>query len=108
MRKWAGKQVYELMWEPLVVGKFGERYCQPGQHGLDVGAPARTHHRLGTFEGGFQAFVDQTGRASCAVGAWRSVLGAPVEAHPAASRAVASTSRRAEPKRRPAASIMSW
>jgi protoporphyrinogen oxidase len=26
MRKWAGKKVYELMWQPLVIGKFGERY----------------------------------------------------------------------------------
>lgn len=25
MRKWAGAQVYERMWEPMLVGKFGER-----------------------------------------------------------------------------------
>ena len=26
MRKWAGKKVYEQMWEPLVIGKFGPYY----------------------------------------------------------------------------------
>ena len=28
MRKWAGNRVYELMWEPLLVGKFGEKYAR--------------------------------------------------------------------------------
>ncbi|MGA9397387.1 MAG: FAD-dependent oxidoreductase, partial [Anaerolineaceae bacterium] len=26
MKKWAGKKVYEQMWEPLLQGKFGDRY----------------------------------------------------------------------------------
>ncbi len=26
MRKWAGNSVYEAMWQPMVIGKFGERY----------------------------------------------------------------------------------
>jgi len=28
MRKWAGDQVYESMWEPLMIGKFGEEYAK--------------------------------------------------------------------------------
>ena len=58
MRKWAGKKVYELMWEPLVVGKFGERhYQQVNMAWMWARLKARTT-RLGTFEGGFQNFAD--------------------------------------------------
>ena len=58
MRKWAGDKVYETMWEPMMIGKFGEKYAK------DVNMAwmwARLHARttkLGTFEGGFQAFAD--------------------------------------------------
>lgn len=59
MRKWAGSQVYELMWEPLVVGKFGERYYkQVNMAWMWARLKARTT-RLGTFKGGFQAFADR-------------------------------------------------
>lgn len=62
MRKWAGKKVYELMWEPLVVGKFGERYAeQVNMAWLWARLHARTT-RLGTYEGGFQAFADELTR----------------------------------------------
>jgi len=59
MRRWAGPRVWERMWEPMVIGKFGERYA-----GLVNMAWlwARLHVRtpsLGTYEGGFQAFVDE-------------------------------------------------
>ncbi len=58
MRKWAGDRVYELMWEPLMVGKFGERYArQVNMSWMWARLKARTT-RLGTFEGGFQAFAD--------------------------------------------------
>ena len=58
MRKWAGKEVYELMWEPLVVGKFGEHYYkQVNMAWLWARLKARTT-RLGTFEGGFQNFAN--------------------------------------------------
>jgi protoporphyrinogen oxidase len=59
MRKWAGPRVYDTLWKPLLVGKFGEE-------NLDVVNMAwfwaRLHARttrLGTFVGGFQAFVDK-------------------------------------------------
>ena len=51
MRKWAGEKVYELMWEPLMIGKFGERYAKTGQHGLDVGAAQGAHHPPGHLRG---------------------------------------------------------
>ena len=58
LRKWAGKKVYELMWEPLVIGKFGERYYrQVNMAWMWARLKARTT-RLGTFEGGFQNFAN--------------------------------------------------
>jgi protoporphyrinogen oxidase len=58
MKKWAGQSVYEKMWEPLLQGKFGDRYM----HDVNMAWMwARLHARttrLGTFEGGFQAFAD--------------------------------------------------
>ena len=58
MRKWAGEKVYKLMWEPLVIGKFGERYYkQVNMAWMWARLKARTT-RLGTFEGGFQNFAD--------------------------------------------------
>ncbi len=59
MRKWAGNKVYESMWEPMMIGKFGQKYAK------DVNMAwlwARLHSRttrLGTFKGGFQTFADK-------------------------------------------------
>jgi protoporphyrinogen oxidase len=59
LRKWAGDYVYELMWEPLMIGKFGERYArQVNMAWMWARLKSRTT-RLGTFKGGFQAFADQ-------------------------------------------------
>jgi protoporphyrinogen oxidase len=59
MRKWAGDRVYELMWEPLMIGKFGEGYAnQVNMAWMWARLKARTT-RLGTFQGGFQSFADQ-------------------------------------------------
>ncbi|MEJ2511449.1 MAG: NAD(P)/FAD-dependent oxidoreductase [Anaerolineales bacterium] len=59
MRKWAGEKVYSQMWEPLVIGKFGEKYAkQVNMAWLWARLKARTT-RLGTYEGGFQAFADE-------------------------------------------------
>ena len=58
MRKWAGEKVYTMMWEPLVVGKFGERwYRQVNMAWMWARLKARTT-RLGTFKGGFQNFAE--------------------------------------------------
>ncbi len=58
MRKWAGDSVYREMWEPMLVGKFGERYAQQvNMAWMWARLHARTT-RLGTYQGGFQAFSD--------------------------------------------------
>ncbi len=57
MRKWAGRNVYEKMWKPLLVGKFGPYYQQVNMAWMWARIKARTT-RLGTFEGGFQAFAN--------------------------------------------------
>ena len=57
MRKWAGDRVYEMMWEPLMVGKFGPHYKQVNMAWMWARLKARTS-RLGSFKGGFQAFAD--------------------------------------------------
>ncbi len=59
MRRWAGDRVYEMMWQPLVLGKFGERYYRRvNMAWMWARLKARTT-RLGTFEGGFQRFADR-------------------------------------------------
>jgi len=59
MRKWAGNFVYELMWQPLMIGKFGECYAeQVNMAWMWARLKARTT-RLGTYTGGFQAFADE-------------------------------------------------
>lgn len=61
MRKWTGETVYKLMWEPLIIGKFGVKYSkQVNMAWMWARLHSRTT-RLGTFEGGFQAFADQFG-----------------------------------------------
>lgn len=58
MRKWAGDKVYEEMWEPLVIGKFGEKHARTvNMAWMWARLHARTT-RLGTYKGGFQAFAD--------------------------------------------------
>lgn len=57
MLKWAGKQVYEQMWKPLLIGKFGPYYRDVNMAWMWARIKARTT-RLGTFEGGFQKFAD--------------------------------------------------
>lgn len=59
MRKWAGNRVFESMWKPMLVGKFGEKWADKVNMAWMW---ARLHSRttqLGTFKGGFQAFADK-------------------------------------------------
>ncbi|MHB8135532.1 MAG: NAD(P)/FAD-dependent oxidoreductase [Anaerolineaceae bacterium] len=59
MRKYAGDKVYEEMWEPMLVGKFGERYAhEVNMAWMWARLKSRTT-RLGTFKGGFQTFCDK-------------------------------------------------
>ena len=57
MRKWAGDRVYEKMWEPMLIGKFGKHYKDVPMSWFWARIHARTT-KLGTFEGGFQAFAN--------------------------------------------------
>ncbi len=57
MLKWAGKKVYEQMWQPLLIGKFSSYYKDVNMAWMWARMHARTT-RLGTFEGGFQNFAD--------------------------------------------------
>lgn len=58
MNRWAGEFVYRTMWEPMMIGKFGERYAdRVNMAWLWARISARTT-QLGTFEGGFQALID--------------------------------------------------
>jgi protoporphyrinogen oxidase len=57
MRRRAGNRAFETLWEPMLVGKFGERYAKNVNMAWFW---ARIHSRtarLGTFVGGFQAFM---------------------------------------------------
>ncbi len=68
MKKWAGDLVYKLMWEPLLNGKFGETYAkQVNMAWMWARIKSRTT-RLGTFQGGFQAFSDRFADHLCQLG----------------------------------------
>ncbi len=69
MRHWAGDRVYELMWQPLMNGKFGEKYAtQVNMAWMWARLKARTT-RLGTFKGGFQEFANRFSRRLVEMGA---------------------------------------
>ena len=59
MRRAVGPRIYNALWRPLLVGKFGEENLDVvNMAWLWARIHARTT-RLGTFVGGFQAFVDK-------------------------------------------------
>jgi protoporphyrinogen oxidase len=58
LRRWMGPHGYEVLWEPLLIGKFGPHYKDVNMAWFWARVKARTP-RLGTFEGGFQAFMDE-------------------------------------------------
>lgn len=58
-RRWYGEKVYNTLWRPMLVGKFGEANLPVVNMAW---LWARLHARtttLGTFVGGFQAFMDK-------------------------------------------------
>lgn len=57
LERWMGKRCLQSLWEPLLVGKFGSHYKSVNMAWFWARVKARTP-RLGTFEGGFQAFMD--------------------------------------------------
>lgn len=57
LRSWVGQGAYETLWKPLLEGKFGPHYAEVNMAWFWARVKARTP-RLGTFEEGFQAFMD--------------------------------------------------
>jgi protoporphyrinogen oxidase len=58
MRKYYGEKVYGSLFEPLLAGKFGEHMNEVNMAWMWARLKTRTT-RLGTFQGGFQAFCNQ-------------------------------------------------
>lgn len=58
--KYMGRDVYDLLWRPLLIGKFGNLYREVTMAWLWARLYTRTV-KLGTFKGGFQHFLDQFG-----------------------------------------------
>lgn len=58
LRRWYGDKIYETVWRPLLIGKFGPYYQQANMAWMWARLHVRSP-RLGYFEGGFQAFVDR-------------------------------------------------
>ncbi|GAB4270029.1 MAG: NAD(P)/FAD-dependent oxidoreductase [Candidatus Promineifilaceae bacterium] len=58
LRRWYGDKIYEMVWRPLLIGKFGPYYRDVNMAWMWARLHVRSP-RLGYFEGGFQAFVDR-------------------------------------------------
>ncbi len=57
LRRAVGRRVHELIWRPLLIGKFGPMYDQVNMAWFWARAYKRTA-RLGTYVGGFQAMLE--------------------------------------------------
>lgn len=73
-----GQEGYDKFFRPLLIGKFGAEYDKVNMAWMWARVKARSL-RLGTFEGGFQAFLDVMGKSITERGA-RIHLNTPVEA----------------------------
>lgn len=57
LRRTMGREAYETLWRSLLIGKFGDYYDQVNMAWMWARIYKRTP-RLGTFVGGFQAFLE--------------------------------------------------
>lgn len=57
LRRYMGNEAYETLWRSLLIGKFGHYYDKVNMAWFWARVYKRTP-RLGTFEGGFQAFLE--------------------------------------------------
>lgn len=62
LRKWAGRRIYETVWEPMLVGKFGQEHVDTVNMAWFWARIKSRTTRLGTFVGGFQEFFDRLGQ----------------------------------------------
>ncbi|MAS37878.1 MAG: oxidoreductase [Anaerolineaceae bacterium] len=58
MSRYLGREAYEKLWQPLLIGKFSTRYQEVNMAWLWARIYTRSL-RLGILKGGFQAFVDK-------------------------------------------------
>ena len=58
LRRWMGSEAYDKFFKPLLIGKFAEQYDQVPMSFMWARIVKRTL-KLGTFTGGFQAFLDE-------------------------------------------------
>ena len=61
MRRWMGREAYDKFFKPLLIGKFAEQYDQVPMSFMWARIVKRTL-KLGTYIGGFQAFLDDLAR----------------------------------------------
>ncbi len=85
-----GKPAYELLWKPLLIGKFGNEYENVNMAWMWARLHTRTS-KLGTFEGGFQRFMDTVAEKVKAAGA-QIRFNAPVESVYKAAKGLTVTS----------------
>jgi len=57
MQLYMGKEAYEMFFKPLLIGKFGEKYTEVNMAWLWARIFTRSV-KLGTYEGGFQQFME--------------------------------------------------
>ncbi len=62
LRRWVGDRAYRMLWRPLLIGKFGDRYDQVNMAWMWARLYKRTA-RLGTYRGGFQAMLEDLAEA---------------------------------------------
>lgn len=55
--RWMGQTAYDKFFRPLLIGKFGDRYQEVNMAWMWARVKARSL-KLGTYEGGFQAFME--------------------------------------------------
>jgi protoporphyrinogen oxidase len=77
LRRTMGREAYETLWRSLLISKFGEYYDQVNMAWMWARIYKRTP-RLGTFAGGFQAFLELLAERVQSLGA-EICLNAPVE-----------------------------
>lgn len=77
LRRWVGDRAYEMLWRPLLIGKFGEDYDKVNMAWMWARLYKRTA-RLGTYAGGFQAMLEDLAEAVRGAGATIR-LSTPVE-----------------------------
>ena len=78
LRRWVGTRTYDLMWRPLLIGKFGALYDRVNMAWMWARLYKRTA-RLGTYQGGFQAMLEDLAAAVQGAGATLH-LNTPVQA----------------------------